>query len=107
MCDEVVDDCLAALEFIPDWFVKSKMLEKFDNALFANNDMRFYDENFDKVEFIANQRHILAVDLDKINIHNDKNFDENDPDTFIHVRLLAWCNKFKKRKALKKRSAKN
>ena len=21
MCDEAVDDCLAALKFIPDWFV--------------------------------------------------------------------------------------
>ena len=24
MCDEAVDDCLAALKFIPDWFVTSK-----------------------------------------------------------------------------------
>ena len=29
MCDEAVDDCLAALKFIPDWFVASKMLKKF------------------------------------------------------------------------------
>ena len=27
MCDEAVNDCLAALKFIPDWFVTSKMLE--------------------------------------------------------------------------------
>lgn len=26
MCDEDFDDCLAALEFIHDWFVASKML---------------------------------------------------------------------------------
>ena len=39
---------------------------------------------------IANQRHILAVDLDKINFDNDNNFDEHDPDTIIHARLLAW-----------------
>ena len=39
---------------------------------------------------IANQRHILAVDLDKINLDNDNNFDEHDPDTIIHARLLAW-----------------
>ena len=24
MCDEAVDDCLAALKFIPDWLVKCK-----------------------------------------------------------------------------------
>ena len=35
MCDEAVDNCLAALKFIPDWFVTSKMLEKLDNALHA------------------------------------------------------------------------
>ena len=29
MCDESVDDCLAVLKSIPDWFVKKKMLEKF------------------------------------------------------------------------------
>ena len=25
MCDKAVDDCLAALKFVPDWFVTSKM----------------------------------------------------------------------------------
>ena len=39
--DEPVDDCLAALEFIPDWFVASKMLGKFDETLFANDDILF------------------------------------------------------------------
>ena len=29
MYDESVDDCLAVLKSIPDWFVKKKMLEKF------------------------------------------------------------------------------
>ena len=28
MYDEAVDNCLAALKFIPDWFVTSKILEK-------------------------------------------------------------------------------
>ena len=36
-CDEAVDDCLAALKFIPDWFVTSKMFEKFHNASLAND----------------------------------------------------------------------
>ena len=39
MCDEAFDDCLAALKFIPDWFVTSRMLEKFHNALFSNDDI--------------------------------------------------------------------
>ena len=46
-----------------DWFVTSKMLEKLNNALHANDDILFYNADFDKVTFIANQRHILAVDL--------------------------------------------
>ena len=78
------------------------MLEKLDDVLHANDDILFYKENFDEVTFIVNQRHILAVGLDKINLDNDNNFYEDDPDTIIHVRLLVWCNEFKKRKALKK-----
>ena len=101
MWDEAVDDCLVALKFIPDWFVTSKMLEKFDNALHANDDILSYNKNFDKVTFIANQRHPLAVVLDKINLDND--FDEDDPNIMIHVRHLAWHSKFEKCKALKKR----
>ena len=44
---------------------------------------------------------ILRVNLN--NINRDNNFDEDDPDTIILIRLLAWYSKFKKRKALKKR----
>ena len=29
MCDKAVDDSLAALKFIPDWFVVSKMVQNF------------------------------------------------------------------------------
>ena len=39
MCDKAVDDCLAAVKFIPDWFVTSKMLKKFDNTSLANGDI--------------------------------------------------------------------
>ena len=55
MCDEAADDCLAALKLLPDLFVTSKMLEKLDNALQANDDILFYKEDFEKVRFIANQ----------------------------------------------------
>ena len=46
-------------------------------------------------------KNILAVDLNKINF--DNNFDEADPDIIIHIRLLCWRSKLKKRKALKKK----
>ena len=29
------------------------------------------------VTFIANKRHIIVVDLDKINLNNENNFDED------------------------------
>ena len=37
---------------------------------------------------------ILAVHLDKINLDYDNSFYEDDPDTVIHVRLLAWRSNF-------------
>ena len=29
MCNEAVGDCLAALKFVPDWFVTNEMIENF------------------------------------------------------------------------------
>ena len=39
---------------------------------------------------------IFAVDFDKIILDDDNNFDEDDPDTIIHLRLFAWRTKFEK-----------
>ena len=97
MYDEFADDSLAALRFIPDWFVTSKMFERLDTTLHAKDDKDY------KVSFIANERHILTVDLNKINLDNNKNFDEDDLDTVIYVRHLAWRRNFQKRKALQKK----
>ena len=47
-------------------------------------------------------RGILPIDLDKINLDEDTNFDENNLDTDIYVRLLACCSKSEKCKARKK-----
>ena len=44
---------------------------------------------------------ILNIDLNNTNLDND--FEEDDPDTIILIRLLSWHIKFRKRKALKKR----
>ena len=44
---------------------------------------------------------ILNIDLN--NINPDNNFCEDDPNTIILVRLLAWHIKFEKLKALKKK----
>ena len=44
---------------------------------------------------------ILNIDLNNTNLDNT-NYDEDDPETIIHVKLLGWHIKLKKRIALKK-----
>ena len=70
--------CLVALKFLPDWFVTNKVLEKFHDALFACDDILL-----SKVTCFANKGRVLVVDLDKINLDDDKNFDEDDSETFF------------------------
>ena len=78
------------------------MLEKFHDTLFVNDDILFFDEDFCKVTFFANEMGILSVYLDKTNLNDDDNFYEDDPETTINVRLLTWCNKFENCKTFKK-----
>ena len=49
-----------------------------------------------KLHLFANQVDILAVDLHKINLDDGKNFDEDDLDTIINLKLLAGNSKFEK-----------
>ena len=76
------------------------MLEEFDNALHPNDEILFFNENFNKVPFIASQRYILAVGLDKINLDEDNHFNEDDNNTIISVRFFTWHSKSEKYKAL-------
>ena len=39
---------------------------------------------------------IFNIDFNSMNL--DNNFDEDDADTIIHTRLLAWHSKFEKQK---------
>ena len=41
------------------------------------------------------------IDLNNINLDDD-DFHEDDPETIINVRLIAWCNRYKQHKACKK-----
>ena len=52
MCDEAFDDSLSALNFVPDWFITNKMIRKLHEALFANDDILFFDEDFGKITFL-------------------------------------------------------
>ena len=60
-----------------------------------------FSEDSGDAGFSCNGMGILRIDLNNINF--DKNFCEDDSDTIILIRLLAWQIKFAKRKALKRK----
>ena len=69
--------------------------------MYTDHGLLFFDETSGDVTFYCDEMSILSVNFNNINF--DNNFDEDDPDTIILVRLLALHSKFEKRKALKKR----
>ena len=91
MCYKTVNAFLVTLQFVPDWFVASKVNKKIDDDLFSNDDIIFVNEDFNYVTFLSDEMGILSVDIDDINL-DDVSFDKDDPETLIHVRLTAWCN---------------
>ena len=97
MCDKAVDDCLASLKFVPDWIVTSKMIKELFTTLYADENILYFKEDSDNVMFSCNEVSFLNIDLNNINLDNT-NYEEDDPDTFIHSRRLAWHFKFEKRK---------
>ena len=58
-----------------------------------------FDEDSGDVTFYCNKMGILSVNLNNINLDNNKDY----PDTIILIRLLAWHITFKKHKVLKNR----
>ena len=51
-----------------------------------------FNEDSGNVTFCCNEMGILNVNLNNINI-DDTYYEENDPDTIILIRLLAWHSK--------------
>ena len=101
MCNKAVDDFLPASKFVLDWFVSSKMIKTFLTALYSDNNILFFDEYSGNTTFSYNQMGILNVDLNNINL-DDTNYDEDKPETIIHIRLWAWHIRFEKPKAPKR-----
>ena len=69
--------------------------------MYADENILYFNEDSSNVVFNCNGMGILNIDLKNINL-NDINYEEDDPDTIILIRPLAWYIKFEKRKALKK-----
>ena len=102
MFDKAVDNCLAALEFVPDWFLTSKMIEKLFTALYADENILYFNEGSGNVTFFCNEMGILSVNINNVNL-DDTYYEKDNTDTIIPIRLFTWYIKFEKRKALKKR----
>ena len=100
MCDEAVDDSLAALKLILDWLVTSKMIKTLYIALGTDEDILYFNEDSGNAVFSCTEMGILNIDLNDINL--DKNFNKDYPDSIILIRLLAGHIKLAKRKVLKK-----
>ena len=71
------------------------MIKKPFTTLFADRNIYYFNE----VVFDCKGMGILNIDLNNVSL--DDKFDENDPDTIILSRLLAWYIKFRKWKELK------
>ena len=100
MSNEAVDDSLAALKLIPDWFVTSRMIKELFTDLHADETILYFNGDSGNVIFSCNEMGILDIDINNINL--DNNFDIDDPDTIIFIRLFAWHIKFEKLKELVK-----
>ena len=103
--EKMCDDCLAALKLVPDRFVTSEMFKKLFAALYAEENILYFNEGSgDSIIFNCNGMGIPNIDLNSINLDNNfgNKFDEDDPNTAIPIRFLAWHIKFEKYKELKK-----
>ena len=104
MCDKAADACQSLLKFVPDWFVTNKMLEHLDNAVFFNDGKVFVNTD-SYVSIFSDDMGLVNVDVNNFSL-SDNNFDFDDPETVIHVKLVTWCKKLKQRKACKKEISK-
>ena len=89
MYDKAVDYCLTVLKFVPDWFVTSKMIKILFTAFCTDEIILYFNEDCGNAVFTCNGMDIFNIDLNNISL-DDTNHDEDDPDTIIFIRLLAW-----------------
>ena len=88
MFDIIVDTCLLGLKFAPDSFVTSKMREILNKVAFCNDDTDLDYIYPDIVTFFSDYMGINTMSLNIINL-DDNSFNEDDPDTIIHVKLIV------------------
>ena len=88
------------MKLVPDWFVTSKMIKKLYAALYADENILYFNEDSNNVVFSCNEMGILNIDLNNINL--DNNFDEDDLDTIILSEFWLGILNLKNAKHFKK-----
>ena len=96
MCDIMVDACLYSC-----WFITAKIFEILNEVVFSNDDKDLDYIDPDNVTFVSDDMGIKTISLNVINL-DDNNFNEDGREIVIHVKLIAWCIKYRQRKASKK-----
>ena len=77
------------------------MIKKFCTALYADENVLYLNEDSGDAVFSYNEMGINYIDLNNSNL--DNNFDEDDPDTIIHIRLWLGILNLKNGENFKKR----
>ena len=77
------------------------MIKKFFTALYADENVLYLNEDSGDAVFSYNEMGINYIDLNNSNL--DNNFDEDDPDTIIHIRLWLGILNLKNGENFKKR----
>ena len=77
------------------------MIKKLNDAIFSSDDIDLVIEDSGNVSFYSDEMGVLSVDLNNINLDDD-NFIEDDPETIIHVKFMAWRNEYKQHNACEK-----
>ena len=85
----------SSIKIVRDWFVTIKMIKRLLTAVYADENILYFNKDSSNVVFNCNGMGILNIDLNNINL-DDTNYDEDDPDTIILIRLLASHTKFEK-----------
>ena len=101
MCEKAADAYLTSLKLVPDYFDTNKIFEKLNKTVLSIDDIELDHIETDVTTYFSNNMDLNIIDLNDINF-DDNNFDEEDPETIIHVRLTAWCNRYKQHKAYEK-----
>ena len=83
MRDKAIDESLATLKLIPNWFVTSKMINEFSTALYGDKNILYFKGDFGNVALSCKEKGLLNIDLNNINLDNSFDEDDAEDDTFI------------------------